>query len=82
MPLFINKVIRTKYHDNLISVRVVQVLVAGTNTYKNMVKIEGRLVPLEEYLRDQEVPINQSLDDEEFNEVIKLEELCEQITKG
>ena len=52
MPLFINKVIRTKYHDNLISVRVVQVLVAGTNTYKNMVKIEGRLVPLEEYLSD------------------------------
>lgn len=51
MPLFINKVIRTKYHDNLISVRVVQVLVAGTTTYKNMVKIEGRLVPLEEYLK-------------------------------
>ena len=50
MPLFINKVIRTKYHDSLISVRVVQVLVAGTTTYKNMVKIEGRLVPLEEYL--------------------------------
>ena len=52
MPLFICKTIRTKYHDNLISVRVVQVLVAGTNTYKNMVKIEDRLVPLEEYLND------------------------------
>ena len=52
MPLFINKVIRTKYHAHFISVRVVQVLVAGTNTYKNMVKIEGRLVPLEEYLSD------------------------------
>ena len=49
MPLFIRKVIRTKYHDNLISV---QVLVAGTNTYKNMVKIEGSLIPLEEYLKD------------------------------
>lgn len=52
MPLFINKVIRTKYHDNLVTVRVVQVLVAGTTTYKNMVKIEDRLVPLEEYLND------------------------------
>ena len=51
MPLFINKTIRTKCHDNLISVRVIQVLVAGTNTYKNMVKIEDRLVPLEEYLK-------------------------------
>lgn len=27
-------------------------VVAGTNTYKNMVKIEGKLVPLEEYLND------------------------------
>ena len=52
MPLFIRKVIRTKHHDRVISVRVVQVLVAGTNTYKNMVKIEGRLVPLKEYLGD------------------------------
>ena len=51
MPLFICKTIRTKHHDNLISVRVGQVLVAGTNTYKNMVKIEDRLVPLEEYLK-------------------------------
>ena len=51
MPLFICKTIRTKHHDNLISVRVVQVLVTGTNTYKNMVKIEDRLVPLEEYLK-------------------------------
>ena len=52
MPLFIHKVIRVKHHDRVISVCVVQVLVVGTTTYKNMVKVEDKLIPLKEYLGD------------------------------
>ena len=52
MPLFIKKVIRIKRHDITVSVSVVQVLVVGTITYKNMVNVEGKLVPLKEYLGD------------------------------
>lgn len=52
MPLFVHKAIKVKHHESVISIMVVQVLVVGTCTYKNMVKIEGKLIPLEEYLGD------------------------------
>lgn len=52
MPLFIHKVIKIKHHDRTVSVSVVQVLVVGTTTYKNMVMVGDKLVPLREYLGD------------------------------
>ena len=50
MPIFIHRIIKIRHNDRLVSVFVTQVLIPGTMEYKNMVNVEGKLIPLKEYL--------------------------------
>lgn len=53
MPLFIHKTIKVELRERIISVLVTQVLIPATMEYRNMVKVEGKLIPLKAYLGDQ-----------------------------